>query len=119
MAGRPFRFAITRANFKAALSALREFFRYWPDREPLQRLLRQPLLGDERTWLDCIENEVDDPIARCRLGVIWSKAAKERDRERSDANSAGLVGLEPRGCPAHARAQWRLDSKQPSRRMPL
>ena len=75
--------------------------------------------GDERTWLDCIENEVDDPIARSRLGVIWSKAAKERDRERSDANSAGLVGLEPRGCPAHARAQRRLDSKQPSRRMPL
>src|SRR5215471_17765964 len=28
MAGRPFRFAITRADFKAALSALKEFFRY-------------------------------------------------------------------------------------------
>jgi len=33
MAGRPFRFAITRADFKAALSALKEFFRYWPTRE--------------------------------------------------------------------------------------
>jgi len=29
MAGRPFRFANTPSNFKAALSALKEFLRYW------------------------------------------------------------------------------------------